>query len=94
MADYSMAIRLEPESARGYLLRGSAWLGQVVVAEGIDRGVMDEAMADFGAAIRLDPGSAAAFDARGTCWKVLGEEAKAKADFDEAARLAPDREKP
>ena len=70
IADYTEAIRLDPEYAMAYNNRGRAWQ---------QKGEFDKAIADYTEAIRLDPKDAAAYSNRGNAWAT-------KKDFDQGHR--------
>jgi tetratricopeptide (TPR) repeat protein len=80
IADYTEAIRLDPQDAAAFHNRGLAWS---------NKQEHDQAIADFNEAIRLDPQLASAYGIRGTIWSKKGEHDKAIADFNEAIRLDP-----
>lgn len=79
IADYTEAIRLNPEFADACFNRGNAYYG---------KGQYDDAIADYTEAIRLNPKFAEAYYNRGNAY-----EAKAEADFTKAEEhpLAGDR---
>ena len=81
IADYTQAIRLNPDYALAYYNRGVAKnrLGQHLAA-----------IADFDTAIRLKPDFADAYYNRGGTKSRLGQHFAAIADFDTAIRLKPD----
>jgi tetratricopeptide (TPR) repeat protein len=81
IADYSEAIRLDPEYATAYYNRGAARYRQ---------GDLDGTIADFDEAIRLDPENGAAYYNRGSARGDKGDLDGAIADFDEAIRLDPE----
>src|SRR5262249_905283 len=83
IADFSEAIRLDPNYAEVYNLRG--------VTYG-NKGDLDRAIADYSEAIRLDPKLAAAYNNRGNAYKNKGDLDRAIADYNEAIRLAPEVE--
>ena len=80
VADYSEAIRLDPQNPLAYGKRGAALL------ENKD---YDNAIADLNDAIGLDPAYADAYSDRGIAWMEKKEYGKALADLDEALRLQP-----
>ena len=63
IADYTTAIRLDPDNAIAYNNRGSAYLYL---------GEYKSAIADFTTAIRLDPENAEAYYARGVAKENAG----------------------
>jgi tetratricopeptide (TPR) repeat protein len=80
IADYSEAIRLEPDFAQVYTGRGGAWM---------EKGEYDRAIADFDETIRLIPKFTLAYNGRGLAWQARGEYDRAIADFDATIRLDP-----
>jgi tetratricopeptide (TPR) repeat protein len=80
IADYTEAIRLDPQHERAYVNRGNAWQA---------KGDLDRAIADYDEAIRLDAKDADAYDNRGIAWKHKGDLDRAIADYTEAIRLDP-----
>ncbi len=80
IADFDEAIKLAPQDAHAYYLRGIAYnsLGQP-----------ERAIQDFDEAIRLDPQVASVYFSRGVTWGILGEFQRAKSDYDEVIRLDP-----
>ena len=82
IADFSEAIRLDPQNAAAYRNRGLGY---------DNKGERDRAIADFDQAIRIDPKYADAYNGR--CWAraVIGHDlAQALVDCNEALRLRPD----
>ena len=73
-------LRWNPKDARGFCVRGNAWL---------DGGYNDEAISDYNEAIRLNPLYAIAFHNRGNAWKAKGDNDRAIIDYNEAIRLDP-----
>jgi tetratricopeptide (TPR) repeat protein len=63
IADYSEAIRINPDYSRAYMRRGSAYLAKREFAA---------AIADLDAAIRINPGNAEAFMIRGAAFEASG----------------------
>jgi tetratricopeptide (TPR) repeat protein len=80
VADYTEAIRLDPQDASTFHNRGIAWS---------NKKEHDQAIADFDEAIRLDPKFAIAHYNRGFSYAQKGEYDKAIADFNEAIQLNP-----
>jgi tetratricopeptide (TPR) repeat protein len=80
IADYSEAIRIEPDFAPVYSNRGSVWM---------EKGERDRAIADYNEAIRLVPKFALAYNSRGLAWQAKGDYDRAIADFDKATGLDP-----
>jgi tetratricopeptide (TPR) repeat protein/predicted small secreted protein len=83
IADFTQAIRLDPDNATAYSERGDAYEG---------KGEYDRAIADHTQAIRLNPNDADAYNGRGTAYGKKGEYDKAIADFTQALRLDPNDE--
>ena len=81
IADYTQAIRLNPDDAGAYYNRGNAKT---------DLGQYFAAIADFDIAIRLKPDYARAYYNRGVAKGELEEYIAAIADYDTAIRLKPD----
>jgi tetratricopeptide (TPR) repeat protein len=79
IADLDRAIRLDPNDAEAYNIRGNVW---------DDMGDADHALADYEQAIRIDPNNPGTFRDRGILWRRRGELDKALVDFDRAIRLS------
>ena len=81
IADYTMAIRLQPNNTKVYLSRGTLkfFLKQ-----------HSAAIADYNIAIRLQPDNATIYLLRGFVKADLGQHFAAIADFDTVIRLQPD----
>ncbi len=81
IADFTEAIRLNPEDAIAYYIRGAAY-----------RNLKDyeQAIADFTEAICLDPEYADAYYIRGTTYRNLKDYEQAITDFSETIRLNPE----
>jgi len=80
IADFTEAIRLNPQDADPYNNRGMVWG---------TKGDYDRVIADYDEAIRLNPQYANAYHNRGSAWENKGEYERAIADYDEAIRLNP-----
>jgi tetratricopeptide (TPR) repeat protein len=80
IADYTEAIRLEPDFVDAYYNRGSARYTQ---------GDLEGAIADLNQTIVLEPEYALAYIGRGIAHQAAGDLQNAIADFDEAIRLEP-----
>ena len=80
IADFTQALKLDPNLAEAYIGRGDAWNY---------KDEYDKAIADFDQALKLDPNLAEAYSGRGESWNDKGEYDKAIADFDQALRLNP-----
>ncbi|MBF0507239.1 MAG: tetratricopeptide repeat protein [Nitrospirae bacterium] len=81
IADYSEAIRRNPQYALAYNNRGIAWR---------DKGDYDKAIADYSEAILLNPQYVLAYNNRGIAWRDKGDYDKAIADYSEAILLNPE----
>jgi tetratricopeptide (TPR) repeat protein len=81
IADYDMALSIDPDYAMAFANRGNAYL---------TGGNFDQAMRDFDTAIALDPEFGLAYSNR--CWLfgLLGRAEEALAACDESLRLSPD----
>jgi tetratricopeptide (TPR) repeat protein len=79
IADYTEAIRLDPQFAIAYNNRGVSYNG--------GKKDYDRAIADYTEAIRLNPQYALAYNNRGNAYQAKGNQARADADFAEARRL-------
>jgi tetratricopeptide (TPR) repeat protein len=82
IADYTEAIRRDPQNAMVLYMRGSARE---------DRDDYDKAIADFSEAIRLDPKNEDAYYRRGWDCLIKKDYDKAISDLSEAIRLDPKR---
>jgi tetratricopeptide (TPR) repeat protein len=80
IADFTEAIRLDPNYTAAYYNRGNAYN---------NKGDNDRAIADYTQAIRLDPNYAAAYNNRGIAYNDKGDNDRAIADFNQAIRLDP-----
>ena len=80
IADYTQAIRLDPNNANAYGNRGIAYG---------EKGDYDRAIADYNQAIRLDPNDPAAYYNRGIAYRRNGDYDRAIADYTQAIRLDP-----
>jgi tetratricopeptide (TPR) repeat protein len=83
IADYTQAIRLDPNDAAAYINRGSAYN---------DKGDYDRAITDLNQAIRLDPNDATAYNNRGFAYHNKKDYDRARADFTQAIRLNPNND--
>jgi len=80
IADFTAALRLDPNNANNYHERGMAYS---------DKGDHDRAIADFNQVIRLYPNFAGAYSNRGLTYQNKGDYDRAIADFNQAIRLNP-----
>jgi tetratricopeptide (TPR) repeat protein len=78
MAKYDEAIRLNPNEAKAYLARGTAYY---------DRKYYQEAIADYTEAIRLEPNNPLGYANRALAEQFLGNKQEAIADYQIAAKL-------
>ncbi|MGE5137979.1 MAG: tetratricopeptide repeat protein, partial [Rudaea sp.] len=79
--EYSKAIRLDPQNAKGYVLRGYAWQR---------KWELERALQDFSEAIRLDPEDCNLYGLRGIIWRGLGDLARARDDLNKALQINPE----
>jgi tetratricopeptide (TPR) repeat protein len=80
IADYTQALRLDPDNADAYLERGDAYA---------NIGDPDKAIADYTAALRIDPNFAAAYVSRGLAYGDKGMHDRAIEDYTAALRIDP-----
>jgi len=73
------AIRLNPNNAQSYHIRGNVW---------DELGVFERALADYDEAIRISPDSPAVFHDRAILWQRKGAFDKALVDLDRAVRFS------
>jgi len=78
--DINRAIRLDPNDADAYLLRGAMYY---------NKGDNDRTIADCTEAIRLDPNFARAYVSRGLTYARKGDYDRAIADYTQAIRIDP-----
>ena len=81
IADFTEAIRLDPDYADAYNNRGAVYH---------ELGEYAQAIIELTEAIRLEPDHAMAYNNRGYAYQELGEYAQAMTDYTEAIRLKPD----
>jgi Tfp pilus assembly protein PilF len=79
IADLDRAIRLNPNDAEAYNIRGNVW---------DDLGDADRALADYEQAIRIDPNNPGPLRDRGILWRRKGALNRALVDLDRAIRLS------
>jgi tetratricopeptide (TPR) repeat protein len=82
IADYTEAIRLNPENELLWIARGDSYL--------LD-GDLDRSLADYNEAIRRRPDNHLTYYSRARVLEVKGEFERAAADFIEAMRLVPEQ---
>jgi len=80
IADFSEAIRLQPDFVTAFNNRGNIYYGQ---------GQFDRAIEDYDKAIRLNPELAEAFSNRGNVYRKKGQFDRAIEDYDKAIHLKP-----
>jgi len=78
IADFTEAIRLNPEYDLAYIVRGLAYS---------EKGEHGRAITDYTDAIALDPKLPDAYALRGQAYEKQGDQAKAEADFAKAKEL-------
>ena len=81
IADFTQAIRLNPNNAIAYYNRGNVY--------NIDKRDYDRAIADYTQVIRLDPNNARAYNNRGNAYYNKRDINRAIADFEAALRIEP-----
>jgi Tfp pilus assembly protein PilF len=81
IAEYTQAIKSNPNDAKAYSNRGRAYYG---------KGDYDKAIADYTQAIRLDPKDAVPYAHRGHAYNKKEDYDRAIADYSEVIRLRPD----
>jgi tetratricopeptide (TPR) repeat protein len=80
IADFTQAIRLDPNNALAYGERGNAYA---------DKGDYDRAIADHTRTIKLDPNNAAAYSNRGLAYYYKVDYDRAIADYTQSIKLDP-----
>jgi tetratricopeptide (TPR) repeat protein len=80
IADYSSAIKIDPNDAKAYRSRGIAYNS---------KGDFDRAIADFNQAIKIDPNYASAYNSRGIAYDDKGDYDRAIADYSSAIKIDP-----
>lgn len=80
IADYNMAIELDPKLASAYYNRALAWSA---------RGESDRALADYDAALKLSPRDISAWIGRGAESIAKGDYRRAIEDYEHALQLNP-----
>jgi tetratricopeptide (TPR) repeat protein len=79
--DATAAIKLRPDEADGYALRGGMFLAF---------NEFERAIADFGEILRRKPGDVETLASRAFAYVQLGDSEKAIGDYNEVIRLRPD----
>jgi tetratricopeptide (TPR) repeat protein len=79
IGNFDRAIRLNPDDAQSYDMRGNVW---------DELGMVERALADYHEAIRIDPNSPAVFHDRAILWQRKGALDKALVDLDRAIRFS------
>jgi len=89
IADFTEAIRLNPNSVTAYLKRGEATALDNFFMP--DKATAERIIADFTEVIRLNPNSTAGYYSRGQIynWSVIRDYDKAIADFTQCIRFDP-----
>jgi len=80
IADYTMAIRINPNDNEAYKLRGEAYTVN---------NNYDKVIADYTEAIRIDPNDSETYKKRGKAYTANHDYDKAVADYTEAIRINP-----
>jgi tetratricopeptide (TPR) repeat protein len=80
IADYTAALRLEPNNPRPMNLRGIAYRL---------KGEYDAAIADYDAVLKREPNNAQTYNNRGQAYRWKGDYDRALADFNQAIKLNP-----
>jgi len=80
IADFSMALELEPKLPGAHLNRALSWS---------EKGDSERAIADYTAALQLSPKDVRAHMGRAVEWTVKGDYKRAVADYEDIIRLEP-----
>jgi tetratricopeptide (TPR) repeat protein len=80
IADFTSAIRLDPNNSTAYRERGRAY---------DNKGDGDRAMADYNQALRLNPNDPRAYNNRGVVYHARNDYDRAIADYTQAIRIDP-----
>jgi tetratricopeptide (TPR) repeat protein len=80
LAEFETALRLNPDDADLYWIRGSCYR---------DQGRLDEALTDYGFALQITPDYAQVYNDRGNTYSALGRYEEALADYNHALSLDP-----
>ena len=89
-ADYTRAIRIEPNEATFYWSRGLTFVTSFENLSVRQLGRHNEAIADFTKAINIDPEFIPSYKSRGIIYLELGKYYDAIADFSQVIRIEPD----
>jgi tetratricopeptide (TPR) repeat protein len=81
IADYTAALRINPDYATAYYNRGLAYA---------NKKDYDRAIADYTAALRINPDYASTYYGRGLAYSHKGDYDRAVADYTAALRISPD----
>jgi tetratricopeptide (TPR) repeat protein len=89
IADFTEAIRLNPNSAEAYQMRGQATAHENNFYP--DKATIERIIADFTEVIRLNPNSTAGYFSRAQIyeWEAMKDTDKAIADYTQCIRLDP-----
>jgi tetratricopeptide (TPR) repeat protein len=79
IGNFDNAIRLNPDDAQSYNIRGNVW---------DELGMVGRALADYHEAIRIDPNNPAVFHDRAILWQRKGALDNALVDLDRAIRFS------
>jgi len=80
IADFNMAIELDPKLADAYYNRALSWS---------EKGDHDRAVADYDAALKLVPREARTHMGRAVEWTLKGDYKRALADYEDVIRIDP-----
>ncbi len=83
------AAQLPPPKSPEVSPKERAKLHTEIAAAYYERGQMDVALEELGEAVKLDPDSASIYNVYGLVYAVMGEDAKAEANFQRALQIAP-----
>jgi tetratricopeptide (TPR) repeat protein len=79
IGNFDEAIRLNPDDAQSYNIRGNVW---------DELGIVERALADYDEAIRIDPNDPGVYHDRAILWQRKGALDKALVDLDRAIRFS------
>jgi tetratricopeptide (TPR) repeat protein len=83
IADYTQAIKLNPNFAPAYKDRGTAYSFS---------GDYDKALADFNQALRLNPNDPTVYQGRGNIYSFQGDDTRALADYNRSINVSPNED--